>query len=94
MPTLPTVSLIISTYNWPKALEMTLISIREQHYMPNEVIIADDGSDEETRELVDDYRPTLKVPLQHVWHEDRGFSIGRNTESRNLSGKLGLYHSN
>lgn len=40
---------------------------------PAEVIIADDGSTEETRLLTDSFRNVFPVPLLHVWHEDQGF---------------------
>jgi len=33
------VSLIVTTYNWPKALELVLLSIKAQSTLPNEVII-------------------------------------------------------
>lgn len=66
-------SLIISTYNWPAALEICLLSVLAQQQPPNEVIIADDGSTEETRQLIARYREKLPVPVHHVWHEDMGF---------------------
>ena len=40
-----TVSLIISTYNWPRALYLCLDSVMQQTVMPSEILIADDGSD-------------------------------------------------
>ena len=39
-----TVSLIISTYNSPKALDLCLMSVLQQSVLPDEVLIADDGS--------------------------------------------------
>ncbi len=68
-----TCSLIISTYNWPQALNMCLQSVAHQKYLPNEVIIADDGSGEETKELINTLKKDFPVPLIHVWHEDKGF---------------------
>ncbi|MDI6736610.1 MAG: glycosyltransferase family 2 protein [bacterium] len=67
------VSLMITTYNWPEALELCLMSVLRQTLTPNEVIIADDGSTEDTRTLVETYIPRFKVPLIHVWQEDIGF---------------------
>jgi len=67
------VSLIISTYNWPKALNLCLKSVINQLQLPNEVIIADDGSGKATKELIDKLRAVFPVPLYHVWHEDKGF---------------------
>ena len=66
-------SLIISTYNWPASLELVLKSVSAQVYLPDEVIIADDGSGNDTKRLIDQLRPGFPVPLIHVWHEDEGF---------------------
>jgi len=73
MPNQHTVALLISTYNWPQALELVLLSVLAQTRMPDEIIIADDGSDERTKKLVTDYKTRFGVPLKHVWHEDDGF---------------------
>ena len=70
---LPTCSLIISTYNWPQALQLCLESVRQQKVMPQEVFIADDGSGEETRTLIQQFQKNFPVPLHHVWHPDNGF---------------------
>ena len=70
------VALIIATYNWPKALEQTLRSVVHQTILPNEVLIADDGSDERTANLIQKFKeahPTLNIV--HVWHEDNGFRL-------------------
>ena len=66
-----TVGVVISTYNNPCWLEKTLWSYETQTVAPNEVIIADDGSGQETRELIE--RFTSSLPIKHVWHEDDGF---------------------
>jgi glycosyltransferase involved in cell wall biosynthesis len=70
-------SLIISTYNREDALELTLLSILGQSVMPDEVIIADDGSKGETRELINRYREKFPAPLIHCWHEDASFQAGQ-----------------
>jgi glycosyltransferase involved in cell wall biosynthesis len=70
------VALIISTYNWPQALRQTLRSVANQTRLPNEVLIADDGSDERTSNLIQQFKtdyPTLNI--KHVWHEDNGFRL-------------------
>lgn len=66
-------SLIIVTYNWKEALELVLKSVQRQTVMPFEIIIADDGSTEETKKLIDKFRKEFKFPIIHVWHEDKGF---------------------
>lgn len=68
-------SLIISTYNREDALELTLLGVLKQSELPGEVIIADDGSGEDTRKLIAKYQKEFPVPLIHCWHEDKGFRL-------------------
>jgi glycosyltransferase involved in cell wall biosynthesis len=70
---MPTISLIVATYNWPEALNVCLLSISKQTILPCEVIIADDGSAAETKALIDRAKKNFPVPLTHIWHEDIGF---------------------
>lgn len=71
------VSLIVITYNWPEALEQMLRSIAAQRRLPDEVIVADDGSTASTRQLVESMSATFPVPLRHLWQEDLGFRAAR-----------------
>jgi glycosyltransferase involved in cell wall biosynthesis len=71
------ISLIITTYNWPEALDLALTSVARQTRMPDEIIIADDGSGEETARLVASWSGQLPVPLRHIWQENQGFRAGR-----------------
>ena len=68
-------SLIVATYNWPEALKLCLLSIQQQSVLPKEVIIADDGSRDDTKELIASFQLTFPVPLIHVWQEDSGFRL-------------------
>ncbi len=74
---MPTASLIITTYNRADALELVLVSVLKQKQMPDEVIIADDGSTDETRRLVEKYKKQFSVPLIHCWQEDNGFQLSK-----------------
>lgn len=69
------ISLIITTYNRKDALELVLMSVLKQTLLPDEVIVADDGSTDDTRELIERYKQTFPIPLIHCWHEDRGFRL-------------------
>jgi glycosyltransferase involved in cell wall biosynthesis len=66
----PNCTLVASTYNWPEALELLLLSVLNQSVLPNEVIIADDGSGEDTKNLIENFKKTFPVPLVHIWQED------------------------
>lgn len=48
------VSTVIPVFNRPKLLEEAVASVLEQTYRPIEIIIADDGSDDDTRRLADE----------------------------------------
>jgi glycosyltransferase involved in cell wall biosynthesis len=67
------ISIIISTYNSPDWLANVLYGYNTQTYRNFEVIIADDGSDERTRNCINKIRNEVFYPITHVWHEDDGF---------------------
>ena len=68
-----TVALIVTTYQWPEALDLVLTSASEQVRMPDEIHIADDGSGPSTARLVEHWADKLASPVHHHWQEDRGF---------------------
>lgn len=72
------IGVIVSAYNNPEWLEKTLWGLMAQIHPANEIIIADDGSDDRTAALIKRY--ASKLPLRHVWQEDKGF---RKTEILN-----------
>jgi glycosyltransferase involved in cell wall biosynthesis len=75
-------AVIVTTYNRPDALAAVLEGYLCQNAFEFELIVADDGSTEETRELTLDYARRAPFPLRHVWQEDRGF---RAAAVRNLA---------
>tara|TARA_B100000795_G_C22781286_1_gene432413 strand:- start:266 stop:1063 length:798 start_codon:yes stop_codon:yes gene_type:complete len=71
------VTLVITTYNWPEALKLVLESINHQVIPPNEVIIADDGSAKETKDLINNFNLNSNLHVTHSWQEDFGFRAAR-----------------
>ncbi len=69
----PQISIILSTYNQPKWLKKVLLGYEMQTYRDFEILIADDGSGEETNSLIEDYKKKSQLKITHIWHEDRGF---------------------
>jgi glycosyltransferase involved in cell wall biosynthesis len=67
------ISVIISTYNSPAWLEKVLWGYECQTYKNFEIVIADDGSGEPTRQLIERFQKDSQLQIIHVWHEDRGF---------------------
>ena len=69
------IGVIISTYNNPAWLEKVLWGYLFQTHPADEIVIADDGSKEDTRRLIESFKD--KLPIKHVWHEDNGFQKSR-----------------
>lgn len=67
------VSVIVTTYNWPEALDRVLHALNEQCYRDIEIIIADDGSADETAKVIQSWRDRFSFPLIHCWQCDQGF---------------------
>jgi hypothetical protein len=82
------ISLIITTYNWKEALALSLKSALAQKQKPFEIIVADDGSDDDTAELIRKIAVRASLPIIHSWQEDKGFrlSASRNKAIARASG--------
>ncbi|MAN53046.1 MULTISPECIES: glycosyltransferase [unclassified Marinimicrobium] len=66
-------SVIISTYNSPAWLEKVLWGYSVQDHKAFELIVADDGSSQQTRAVVDRMRSETGMQIKHVWQPDEGF---------------------
>lgn len=66
-------SVVVSTYNQPAWLRKVLAGYAAQTTLDFELVVADDGSRDETREMLAALAPALPFRLEHVWHPDEGF---------------------
>jgi len=66
-------SVIVTTYNRPRALKKVLDALVCQTQLSHEIIIADDGSTPDTAKMLEPYLVRTDVKFNHVWQEDRGF---------------------
>jgi glycosyltransferase involved in cell wall biosynthesis len=69
------ISVIVATYNRPDALDAVLRSLARQSDADFEVLVADDGSTQPTKELIESWQPRFNGRLSHVWHPDDGFRL-------------------
>lgn len=67
------IGVVITTYNSPQWLGKVLTGYECQRDADFRVIIADDGSGEETRHLIEQFRNAGELHIDHVWQEDDGF---------------------
>lgn len=79
----PTISVVIPAYNQSRYLAAAVQSVLDQTEQDFEIIIVDDGSTDQTRQVAasfDDPR------LRYIYQENAGLSAARNTGIRNSSG--------
>jgi len=79
---MPDVSVVITTYNKPRFLHLTLEWYLRQSVQKFELVVADDGSGPETAEVVKEYQSRANFPIVHAWQEDKGFRLAA---TKNLS---------
>lgn len=74
------ISVIVTTYNRPDALEAALRGLSRQTDSGFEIVIADDGSGPETAQAIEQFAKTTNLAITHIWQADQGF---RAAECRN-----------
>ena len=81
-----TISVIIVTYNREGMLTEALSSLTMQLRMPDEVIVVDNNSTDNTREVVKEF--TSKLNIRYFFEGIQGTSRARNTGIKNASGDI------
>lgn len=71
-------------------MDLCLQSVLRQNVLPSEVIIADDGSGEETARMVENWQQEFPVPLRHIWHPDEGFRLAA-IRNKAIAAAMGNY---
>ena len=67
------ISILLATYNWPQALKLCLESLATQTDTNFEIIIADDGSTDSTKDIIEQFKISSSIAIEHLWQEDQGF---------------------
>ena len=67
------ISILLATYNWPQALKLCLESLATQTDHDFEIIIADDGSTDATKQVIEQFKVSSSIAIEHLWQEDQGF---------------------
>ena len=80
-------SIIVTTYNWPQALALSLDSIVKQSIQDIQIVIADDGSNDLTLQTVEDILKPSGFKWTHVRHADNSI---RQARIKNLAVKFAI----
>ena len=71
---------MIATYEWPEALDVMLEALSGQLDSSFEVVVADDGSGPDTKDVVDRWRPAFGGDLSHSWQPNDGYRRARSLD--------------
>lgn len=71
----PLISVIVSTFDRPRALDAVLRALSKQSDEHFEIVVADDGSGSETADVVRGWQTRWNGRIVHVWHSDEGFRL-------------------
>jgi glycosyltransferase involved in cell wall biosynthesis len=85
---IPRVTAIVPAYNAAAYLPHALDSVLAQTSGDWEVVVVDDGSTDNTRAVVDSYRPKLQGKLQYIHQSNRGLPAARNAGMRAARGEF------
>ncbi len=86
----PKTTLIVTTYNQPQFLAISLRTVLEQTVLPDEVIVASDGSTDETLEVVRKFVDESPIPIKYFWQPDVKNRLNR-SRNNGVAGADGDY---
>ena len=70
-------TVVVSTYEWPEALDAVLRGLESQSDSAFEIVVADDGSGNSTEAVVEDWKHRFGGRLVHAWQDDDGVRLAR-----------------
>jgi glycosyltransferase involved in cell wall biosynthesis len=87
---MPSISLLVSTYEQPRHLELVLAALRRQTFREFELFVCDDGSGPATRSILEQAKSKIDFKLHQLWQEHQGFRKCRilNRAVREAKGSL------
>ncbi len=74
-----TFTVFIPAFNRAYTLDRTLQSVAEQTFRDFEVVIIDDGSTDDTAQLVEKWKKKGEFPIRYHWQENQGKHVAHNT---------------
>jgi GT2 family glycosyltransferase len=89
----PTVSFVVPTYRRPDVLRPTLVALLAVDYPHDryEVIVVDDGSADETADVVVELQKGAEAKLVYIQQENAGAATARNRGARSATGDLLIF---
>lgn len=83
---MPRFSIIIATFNRATLLSRAIDSIVKQTFRDWEAVVVDDGSVDNTEQIVNSYRK-LNLPISYLYQENQGVAAARNKGLKHAKGE-------
>ena len=81
----PLVTVYITNFNYGKYIKKSIDSVLNQKFRDFEIIIIDDGSTDNSKEIIESYRNNPKVTI--VYQENKGLNVTNNIAIKLSNGK-------
>lgn len=81
----PLISVYITNYNYERFIEQSIESVLNQSLQDFELVIIDDGSADNSRNIIESYRENDKVTI--IYQQNKGLNITNNVAMRVAKGK-------
>lgn len=86
---MPLFSIIIPSYNRASSIIKSIQAVLKQSNSDWEILLVDDGSDDNTKEIVNDFLTESRI--KYLYQNNRGVSSARNLGAKNASGKYLIF---
>ena len=84
----PLVSIILPTFNRAHFLEQAFRSLASQTYQVFEIIVVDDGSTDNTKEVINTLSTKVAQPVRYIYQQNQGPGVARQNGIDEASGEL------
>lgn len=85
---MPKISVIIPSYNCARFLPEAIESVLRQAYRDYEIIVIDDGSEDDTKEVIRRYLNDFPDKIRYIYQDNKGLAVARNTGIKNAKGEF------
>ena len=84
----PTVSVVLCNYNYDQFIVEAIESVLNQTYQDFELIIVDDGSTDQSRQIISYYQKDHPEKVKAIFQENGGQAAAFNTGYKNATGEI------
>lgn len=88
MNTIPTLTVFTPAYNRAHTIGRTYESLCRQTCKDFEWLVVDDGSTDNTRQLIEGWIAESKIPIRYIYQENQGMHGAHNTAYKNIDTEL------